>query len=107
MIACVLRNLLTNAIRASGKGQAIYIDVEAFQKMVLVKIRDEGPGLSKEKQAALMKQSLQFFPGGGEIKEGYGIGLKIARRFIELHGGEFSMESITGLGTTVSFHIPI
>jgi signal transduction histidine kinase len=107
MIACVARNLLSNSIRASRPGKTIYIQTETDARSAIVKIRDEGAGMSSEQCQNLMKSSGQFFFDQKEFKSGYGIGLKIAQRFIQLHQGDFFIESIVGVGTTVCFRIPV
>lgn len=107
MIAAVIRNLLSNSIRYSPSEKTITIGVSANDKTVRVSVRDEGTGMSDERVLAITRSSGKFFTERDSSREGYGIGLTIARRFVELHEGQFEVESRLNHGTAVHFTIPL
>ncbi len=108
MIASVLRNLLSNAIRFSLAGKTIQIRTSQNSDFIRVEVVDEGTGIEPEQLRHLMSQSPSSTPSAIRFhrRSGYGIGLSIARRFIGLHGGDFGIHSTVGIGTTVYFTLP-
>ena len=71
----------------------------------LFEVIDTGPGISPERQAAMFEP---FEQGeAGVLKEGTGLGLTIARRHVALMGGELSLRSEPGRGSTFSFSLPL
>ena len=100
-------NLLSNAIKYSPTGGRIEIGVGERQGRVRVAVRDHGPGLSPEDLSRLFGrfQRLSAKPTGGESSTG--LGLSIAKRIVELHGGEIEAASDgPGTGTTFSILLP-
>ena len=69
-------------------------------------VRDDGPGLSEEEQARLFRTGVRISPrpSGGEALTGYG--LAIAKRFVDLLGGELHCVSAPGKGTPFSLWLP-
>jgi signal transduction histidine kinase len=98
----VLINLLSNAIRHSDKGGKVSVTAEERDAGVVVRVRDEGSGISAEE---LPKIFDRFYKGS--TSHGSGLGLTIARNLVEAHGGHIRAESVAGAGTTVSFTLPL
>ena len=102
----VLTNLLSNAIKFSEQGQPIILDAKLEEDHVTVRVVDQGPGISTEDQRKLFDK---FFQGDTEAKRagvGSGLGIYIAKKIVEAHGGQIYVESEIGKGTTFSFTIP-
>lgn len=109
MMASVIRNILSNAIRATSENEKIEIFLSTFNDGIELNFIDHGIGMNKE-QLDILNEDLADFSFNTEIQTGfksYGIGLKIVRYFIGLHKGKFLMESQTGLGTRVSVFLPL
>ena len=112
----VLGNLLSNAAKYTPIGGAIELDVsvEAGPRedgtlgMVAIDVRDNGMGIDSEVQPHLFELFAQSARGSARSEGGLGIGLAVAKRMVELHGGTISLHSEgRGQGTTVSLHLPI
>jgi two-component system, sensor histidine kinase and response regulator len=106
-IAQVIDNLLGNAIKYSPFDSNIYTVVELNNGMVMVSVRDEGPGIAEEDRTRIFRefQKLRIEPTGGE--KSTGLGLAIARRIVEAHHGRLQVESQVGCGSTFSFTLPL
>lgn len=77
-----------------GDGEPLYI---------MVAVKDTGIGISKENQAKLFERFQQATPKTGQMYGGSGLGLNIARKMCQLHGGEIGVSSIEGEGSTFGF----
>jgi len=105
----VLINLLSNAIKFTSDGQ---ITLNAFQGdretanvfNLHFRIRDTGVGIAAEELPKLFDAFSQA-QAGKEMQEGTGLGLAISRKFVQLMGGNISVESELGKGTTFKFYI--
>ena len=94
--AWVLINLITNAIRYSYEGAAVYLTITANDKNVLFSVRDTGQGILPEYQEKVFEK---YFKVPGSNKSGTGLGLAISKEFIEIQGGEISLKSEYGIGS--------
>ncbi len=103
----VLLNLVTNAMRFTTEG-GITIRVRRFEDHFLrIEVEDTGTGISPEN---LEKVFDEFRQVGNEVwrrNQGSGLGLSIARRFIQLHEGEIGAESELGKGSLFYFTLPV
>jgi two-component system OmpR family sensor kinase/two-component system sensor histidine kinase BaeS len=97
----VLSNLLSNALRHTPTGSGVRISVAAIAAGFAVSVADAGDGIAPEDVARIFDR---FYKG--EASGGSGLGLTIARRLVEAHGGEIHAESRLGQGTTVFFTLP-
>ena len=100
-------NLISNAVKYSASGAAITVVVAQEGGRVRVEVQDEGPGLSPEDVGRLFGrfQRLSAKPTAGESSTG--LGLSIAKRIVELHGGEiYAASEGPGRGTTFSIVLP-
>ena len=94
--AWVLINLITNAIRYSYEGAAVYLTITTNDKNVLFSVRDTGQGILPEYQEKVFER---YFKVPGSNKSGTGLGLAISKEFIEVQGGEISLKSEYGIGS--------
>ncbi len=103
----VLINLLGNAVKFTEKGHVLLkvYPGQAYHKLFF-NITDSGPGIFEEEQSLLFNA---FFRSTHDYKnqEGTGLGLAISRRFVELMGGEITVESQVGQGAVFKFDIQI
>ena len=97
----VLTNLLSNALRHSPDGASVTIEVEPRRDAIAVSVRDTGVGLPPD---VLPRIFDRFYKG--PASKGSGLGLTIARNFVEAHGGRMSAESRVGEGTVITFTLP-
>ena len=99
-------NILDNAIKFSDEGTSVTLSLKEINGQIIILVSDRGRGMTGEEiQFAL--QPLRQLDGSLEKTEyGLGVGLTLARIFIELHGGELLIDSSPGRGTTVSMIIP-
>jgi len=106
-IVHVISNLLDNAIYYTSKG-SVSVFYELDGKNLKIKIIDTGAGISKEDQKNLFKKFSRGKDTESMRPDGSGLGLYIAKRIIDGHGGELKLEqSKPGKGTTFSFTLPI
>ncbi|MEM7714868.1 MAG: ATP-binding protein [Cyanobacteria bacterium P01_A01_bin.68] len=101
----ILSNLLSNAIKYSPQGGEIRFDLFCLQEEVIFRIQDQGIGIPEIEQENLFT-SFHRASNVGEIS-GHGLGLSIVKQYVELHGGEISLISKEGVGTTAIVTLPI
>jgi signal transduction histidine kinase len=105
-IAQVLVNLIGNAIKFTEQGE-IAVDIATADTRFLVKVSDTGPGLSDLEKDYIFSEFYQVDRRNSRSKGGSGLGLSIAKRIVELHGGAIWVESVPGKGSTFIFTLPI
>ncbi len=103
----VLNNLIGNAVKFSPKGGTVAVTVACEGGLVRTSVADEGPGMPPEEIAMIFQD---FHPGSARPATGErstGLGLPIARRIVEAHGGRIGAESEVGRGSTFFFTLPL
>jgi signal transduction histidine kinase len=102
----VLDNLISNAVKFSPAGSVVEVDNRHESGSWLVKVIDQGPGLTDADRQAVFDDytTLSARPTGGENSTG--LGMAITRRVVEAHQGEVGVESHPGAGSTFWFSIP-
>jgi signal transduction histidine kinase len=102
----ILVNLLSNAVKFTPDGGRVALRARPVECGLEVSVSDTGIGIAPEDQEKVFEEFRQV---GGDYKtkqEGTGLGLALARRFVELHGGVISVQSELGKGATFTFTIP-
>lgn len=99
----VFSNLLENAVKYSPAASTIEVELERVAGEVKVRIRDQGEGISAEELPYVFERFRQSGGGGG----GVGLGLYIVRTLVSAHGGEVSVDSEPGVGTTFEVVLPV
>lgn len=102
----ILQNLLNNAIKFNRDGGSVLISTIDTAQGVEVSVKDTGIGIDEAHQQLLFKQFRQLGDDYTIKGEGAGLGLFIAKRLIELHGGWIKLDSTVGEGSIFSFLIP-
>ena len=103
----VLLNLLSNAVKFTASGGRIEVGAKRVGKEVHIWVSDTGVGIAPEDQEAVFEEFTQVGRGYAGKREGTGLGLTLARKFVELHGGRIWLESVPGEGSTFIFSLPM
>jgi PAS domain S-box-containing protein len=103
----MLLNLVSNAIKFTPRGGRIDIRMRRVDVWAEIAVRDTGIGIEKEDLGRLFKEFQQLDDGSGQRQEGTGLGLALTRRFAELHGGQVTVESAVGSGSTFTLRLPL
>jgi signal transduction histidine kinase len=110
-IAHVIGNLLGNAIEFTPAGGRVWLHVvtgkEEHDGCVLVEVGDTGVGISPEHHELIFREFAQVDSTPSRPHHGTGLGLTIARKLVELHGGRIWVESDLGAGSRFFFTVPI
>jgi signal transduction histidine kinase len=103
----VVLNLLSNAVKFTPEGGRVDVRALVEDGVVRISVSDTGVGIAPEDQAKIFEAFNQVGTDDVRKHEGTGLGLTLTRRFVELHGGEISVESAVGEGSTFSFTLPV
>jgi signal transduction histidine kinase len=103
----VMLNLLSNAVKFTPEGGRIAVRAAAANGTAEVSVVDTGVGIAPEDQEAVFEEFRQVGTDYARKHEGTGLGLALARKFVELHGGKIWVTSQVGQGSTFTFSIPI
>jgi signal transduction histidine kinase len=104
LVEAILSNLLSNALKYSPEGGNVVCQLVQQGGTIILSVKDEGIGISKEDQRHLFDA---FYRGFNVTKiQGTGLGLSIVKQFVELHGGAISIESEVDKGTTFTIILP-
>jgi CheY-like chemotaxis protein len=101
----VLLNLLSNAVKFTPEGGRIGISAKQAGGSVEISVSDTGIGISPEDQSKIFEEFRQVGGDYAQKREGTGLGLTLAKKFVELHGGKIWVESEVGKGSRFSFTI--
>lgn len=107
MFAIVLRNFITNAIKFSHLNSVIKIATDLIADKVRVSVTDKGVGMNDELVKKLLEKLNYESEFGTKGEKGTGLGLIIAKDYIEQNGGKLGIESKVGEGSNFSFTVPI
>ena len=105
LVERVLENLIENALSHSPQGGAIRIPIASDGDSVRVTVSDSGPGIAPEHLPRVFDRFYQA-DNAHRGNAHAGLGLAIAKRIVELHGGRLEVESTVGRGTAFSFRLP-
>jgi len=103
----VLHNLIENAIAHTAEGGTVTIDARQHQNQVEVSITDTGEGIPPEDLPYIFERFYRVDKSRARATGGTGLGLTIARRLIEAHGGKIEVQSEPGKGSRFTFTLPI
>jgi len=98
-----LENIVDNAIKYSGSTHRLAVSARATSKSLTLTIKDSGSGICHKDQARIFER---FYRGRNVSTSGSGLGLPIARRIVERHGGRIDVRSEVGVGTEVDVTLP-
>jgi len=102
-----LGNLVANALRYSPPGGRVTLEARAAGGRLLVSVTDCGPGVAEEEAALIFDKFSRGRSAAGGYAPGLGLGLYVARRIVELHGGKLTLSTRPGEGSTFTASLPL
>ena len=105
-IAQVVDNLLENAITHTPEGGSVRVYGRTVANAVEVEVADTGPGIPREELPRLFDRLYRADPSRARETGGSGLGLTIARRLVEAHGGSIEADSVVGVGSRFTIRLP-
>ncbi len=99
----VFLNILDNAAKHGGEGKRIEASMCLEEALVVVRIRDYGPGIPEDELPMVKKK---FYKGSSKVR-GTGIGLAVCDDIVTMHGGTLTLENAVGGGTLVTLRLPV
>jgi len=102
----VLTNLVDNALKYCPEGTSVTIDAQEAGEKLQVMVADTGGGIDEKHLPRLFERFYRVDPGRSRDMGGTGLGLSIVKHLVEAMGGEVSVESTLGQGSTFAFTLP-
>jgi len=96
----VVYNLLSNAMKFTPEGGTISVRLKSERDRCILQVQDTGIGIVKEQIPHLFERFRQAEGSANRSYEGSGLGLALVKELVELHGGQVTLESVYGQGTT-------
>ena len=105
-IAQAVGNLLDNAVTHTPEGGDITVSAQASDNVVEVQVADTGPGIAPDDLQRVFDRFYRADPSRSRSTGGTGLGLTIARRLVEAHGGSIEADSVVGRGSRFIIRLP-
>jgi signal transduction histidine kinase len=102
----IILNLLTNAVKFTERGGLVRLEVTAEKEAVLVRVSDTGIGIPTDKLQKIFEPFVQVDPNYTRTRDGVGLGLAISRDLARGMGGDLSVSSVEGHGSTFTLTLP-
>ena len=107
LISQVVLNLLSNAIKFTPEGGHVRASLRADSRDgIFIEVSDTGIGIAAENMDRVMRPFEQVESSFARLHDGTGLGLPLSLRLTQLHGGQLTLESQIGQGTTARVHLP-
>ena len=106
-ISQVLRNLLDNAVKHTGAGGTIKVIAQLTDRAVSITVSDTGEGIPAAELPNIFERFYRVDRSRNRATGGSGLGLTIAKRLVEAHGGTIEVQSELGKGSRFTFNIPV
>lgn len=106
LLRSAIENILRNAIQYSDEGTTVYVELASTPRQALVTVKDTGPGLPENEISQMFRPFFRGAEARSRRSDGHGLGLAIASRALELHGGSISACN-TGSGLAVTIDLPL
>jgi signal transduction histidine kinase len=103
----ILLNLLSNAVKFTPDGGRVEVSAKLDTTCVAIAVKDTGIGIAAEDQGVVFEEFKQVGRDYTRKAEGTGLGLALTKRFVELHGGEITLASQPGKGSTFTVTLPL
>jgi len=107
MVHSILQNLVSNAVKHTPNEGKIIVNAKKLDDMILVRVKDNGTGMSKEIQEKIFKPQVANISKIVNDYKGAGIGLLLVKGFVEKIGGEVCFESAENEGSSFYFTLPL
>ncbi len=104
----IILNLISNSIKFTDYGGHIYVSIEKDEEYILIKVKDDGIGMSDELINHMFEKfrKAKLYPSLERATEGSGLGLYIVKGLVEKHNGTIDIKSEINKGTTVIIKLP-
>jgi signal transduction histidine kinase len=106
-IAQVITNLLDNALKHTPSGSKVTLETQVSKRGVEVSVLDTGAGIPPEDVPRIFERFYQVDKSRSSGAAGSGLGLAICKQIVDAHGGQLSVQSALGVGTRVTFALPL
>ncbi len=103
----VIVNILENAIKYSDTPPVIDVYTENFKDLIVLKVRDQGIGMSKAASRKVFQKFYREHTGDIHNVKGHGLGMAYSKRILEDHHGQINVESEKGKGSTFTIQLPL
>ena len=104
----VIANLLHNAARYTPRGGRVMLRASAVEDAAVIRVQDTGAGIAAESLPHVFEMFYQAGPAADQSRPGLGIGLTLAKKLVELHGGTIAVESAAlNQGSTFTVRLPL
>lgn len=100
-------NLITNAIAYSPQGGTVTVKLEDEDGQFTMKVKDKGPGIDPQYHSRIFERFFRVDPGRSRELGGSGLGLSIVRNTMRAHGGDVTVKSELGKGSTFKLRLPL
>lgn len=105
-LSVALRNLLDNAIKYSPDRPAVWVEWSHVQRFIAIKVKDRGLGVADHERKAIFRKFVRGTAAVASNAKGSGVGLAMVRHIVAAHGGEVTLESKSGQGSTFTILLP-
>lgn len=105
LFSCILRNLVSNAIKFTPHGGKISIRMHRSDSLYTIEVADTGIGISEEMALSILSTNTPTTTSGLMNEQGAGLGLLLCREFSVLNGGTFTLASTSQSGSVFSFTV--
>lgn len=105
LLSQMMGNILDNAIKFSPSGSTISVTILQKDNTAVFRVKDQGCGMDKKTMGRIFDK---FYQGDtSHAAEGFGLGLPMVKKIIELHRGQLKVESQIGKGTVFTVELPV
>jgi signal transduction histidine kinase len=106
-VEIIIFNLLSNATKFTNPGGKITVNMLDKEEYITISVRDTGIGIAEENKKRIFERFKQIDDTSNRNIEGSGIGLSLVKSFVEMHGGQITIESTYGEGSNFIVKLPI
>ena len=103
----LISNLIDNAVKYSKENLLIKITTHSTSRSLVIRIEDNGIGMSKETQRRIFEKFYRAHTGNLHNVKGFGLGLSYVKTIVEAHQGKIKVDSVVGRGTTFTLEFPL
>ena len=102
----VLVNVVSNSIKYTPDGGEILMEAHREEGSIVIRVQDNGIGIPDEDLGRIFDRFYRVDKARSREMGGTGLGLAIAKEIMQVHGGEITLSSTLGKGTTVTLRLP-